>query len=429
MSRLLKAYLASFSGLSREVWLLSLVMLINRSGTMVLPFLSLYLTSELGFTLAQAGGVLSAFGLGAIVGSWLGGRLTDQFGYYIVQACSLFLGGIAFLILGELQTETSWYIGIFLTSVVVSTFRPANTTAIGVYADPKLVTRSITLNRLAINLGWAIGPAVAGWLAHSVGYEALFWVNCASNLLAAFFYRFNLSPQKPNSDSGSTPKQIKKAIPNPEVKASGVWQNRPFLLVVFFQMLVMVGFMQVFSTLPIYLEEVLSWNEGQIGLLLGLNGILIVIIEMPLVAWLEKRYTTLQMVRLGTLFVGGGLFCLFAGVNWVGFVWIYAILITIGEMVNFPFGETYALSLAQPHSRGRYMGVYGLAFSGAFVIAPLLGTRLAEHGSWNLLWGIMGVLSLLAAWGIGWISRPPAKKLGSDPLPAGGDIVPAGTSD
>ncbi|MEM9984522.1 MAG: MFS transporter [Bacteroidota bacterium] len=427
MSRLLKAYLASFSGLSREVWLLSVVMLINRSGTMVLPFLSLYLTSELGFSLAQAGGVLSAFGLGAIVGSWLGGRLTDRFGYYVVQVCSLFLGGVAFLMLGQLQTEISWYIGIFLTSVVVSTFRPANTTAIGVYADPKLVTRSITLNRLAINLGWAIGPAVAGWLAHSVGYEALFWVNCASNLLAAFFYRFNLSPKKSESTPAANSPTDKEAVPVSEAKPNGVWQNRPFLLVVFFQMLVMVGFMQVFSTLPIYLEEVLSWNEGKIGLLLGLNGILIVIIEMPLVAWLEKRYTTLQMVRLGTIFVGGGLLCLFAGENWVGFVWVYAILITIGEMVNFPFGETYALSLAQPHNRGRYMGVYGLAFSGAFVIAPLVGTHLAEHGSWNLLWGIMGGLSFLAAWGIGRINQPPVEKPESGPLPADEGIAPAGT--
>lgn len=396
MQFLIRLYLAPFRGLSREVWLLSLVMLINRSGTMVIPFLSLYLTQEQGFTLEQAGLVLSCFGIGSMVGTWIGGRLTDRFNYYEVQFWSLLMAGLLFLSLKELNSLPMWCFMVFLTSTVGDAFRPANMAAIGVYSKPENLTRSITLNRLAVNLGWTAGPGVAGWLAHTVGYEALFWVNCMASISAAIVYRFTLRP-RPEVEAE---KKATQAEAQSDGAKSEPLANPKFLYFVFLQMLVMVGFMQIFSTLPIYLEEHVGMTEGAIGLLISVNGLIIALTEMPLIAWLEPRFRPMRLIRLGMLFIGGSILILLFTESSPIIIWLYILGITIGEMVNFPFGQTYVLNLAQPHNRGRYMGVYGLAFSGAFILAPWLGAKLVSLFGWSPLWLILSGVTIAAAFGM-----------------------------
>src|SRR6476659_1813781 len=168
----LQLYRNSYSGLSRQMWWLALVIFINRSGTMVIPFLTVYLTSK-GYTLAQAGYVMAAFGCGSILGGYLGGRLTDRFGYYYVQVFSLLLNGILFIVLGQMQTLLQFMICIFVLSSLGESFRPANSAAVSAYSNENNRTRCYSLNRLAINMGWAIGPAIGGVLA-SINYHLLF---------------------------------------------------------------------------------------------------------------------------------------------------------------------------------------------------------------------------------------------------------------
>jgi predicted MFS family arabinose efflux permease len=173
-----RSYRNAYSGLSRETWLLSLIMLINRSGTMVVPFMALYLTDpdEMGFSIGKAGVVVGLFGAGAFCGAWLGGRLTDKIGFYPVQLITLTGGGILFMILGQMKTYPLICLFTFLLSFVNEAFRPANSTAIAFYSKEENRTRSYALNRLAINIGWAVGSGLGGFLAH-INYELLFWVD------------------------------------------------------------------------------------------------------------------------------------------------------------------------------------------------------------------------------------------------------------
>src|SRR6476619_1090791 len=108
-----RLYKNAYSGLPRSMWWLALVMFINRSGTMVIPFLTVYLTSK-GYSLAQAGYVMAAFGCGSILGSYMGGRLTDRFGHYHVQVLSLFLNGLFFIVLAQMQTLLQFAVCIFV---------------------------------------------------------------------------------------------------------------------------------------------------------------------------------------------------------------------------------------------------------------------------------------------------------------------------
>ncbi|MEZ4829106.1 MAG: MFS transporter [Bacteroidia bacterium] len=182
-------YKNSFSGLPREIWLISMVSLINRSGAMVVPFLTVYLTRKMGFSLIEAGWVMSAFGLGSIAGAIVGGRLTDRVGHYQVQFWALLLGGGMYFVL--MQMETLWTIAVttFFTSLVNDSFRPANMSSISAYSPKNLYTRSVALLRFAINLGFSIGPAVGGFLAATVGYKWLFVVDGMTCIAAAIVFR------------------------------------------------------------------------------------------------------------------------------------------------------------------------------------------------------------------------------------------------
>ncbi|MER3464179.1 MAG: hypothetical protein C4329_06950 [Chitinophagaceae bacterium] len=144
-------YRNAYSGLSKSIWWLALVMFVNRSGTMVIPFLTVYLV-EKGYTLAQAGFVMGTFGLGAILGGFIGGKLTDKYGFFFVQFASLLFNGIMFFVLG--QMHSLWQIAtcVFLLSSLGEAFRPANAAAIVAYSNDHNRTRCYSLNRLAINL-------------------------------------------------------------------------------------------------------------------------------------------------------------------------------------------------------------------------------------------------------------------------------------
>ena len=158
-------YKESFSGLSHSVWLLCLIMFINRAGAMVLPFMTLYLTDDLHFTKTSAGWVMGAYGAGSILGAYIGGQLTDRFGYYYIQFYSLVLGSLLLFLLVFLEGFYVITATVFMFAAISDTLRPANSVAIAAYATEENRTRSFSLMRFAINLGFSIGPVDGGLVA------------------------------------------------------------------------------------------------------------------------------------------------------------------------------------------------------------------------------------------------------------------------
>ena len=155
----------AFSGINSAVWFLSLAMFINRCGTMVIVFMTVYATKKLHFSVEQAGVIMAMFGVGSLFGVLLSGKLTDKIGYYKIMVGSLFSGGLLFIVLAQLTQFYPIAICAFLVSLFGEAFRPANMAAIAKYSKPENFTRSLSLNRLAINLGFSIGPAAGGfWL-------------------------------------------------------------------------------------------------------------------------------------------------------------------------------------------------------------------------------------------------------------------------
>ena len=390
MKKLYFNYLETFKGLSREVWWLSLVTLINRAGTMVIPFLSLYLTKSLDFTLENVGWIMSFFGLGSVVGSWLGGKLTDKIGFYKVMLVSLLLTGVSFVAMQFITTFLGFCTGIFFLMLIADMFRPAMFVALSSYSKPENKTRSVTLIRLAINLGFSAGPAVGGIIITSLGYAGLFWVDGITCFLAGILLLKVLHPKK-----AKVVDDIK--VTNP----ISAYSDKAFWIFLVAMVLFGVVFLQYFSTVPLYYKDVHFLSELEIGLLMGLNGFLIFVMEMPLIKWLENSKNSKVKLMLIGLILTGLSFVVLNMSSWVGILVIGMLLMTVGEMIAFPFSNAFAMSRAKKGNQGQYMALYSISFSVAHIFGHNSGMQLIDRfgfeTTWNIITGlsIIGILFLL----------------------------------
>ncbi|HWJ91156.1 MAG TPA: MFS transporter [Flavisolibacter sp.] len=370
----IQLYRNAYSGLSRSMWWLSLVMFINRCGTMVIPFLTVYLTAK-GYSLAQAGYVMAAFGGGSILGGYIGGRLTDRFGHLHVQFFSLLLNGILFIVLGQMQTFWQFASCIFVLSSLGEAFRPANSAAIASYSNETNRTRCYSLNRLAINLGWAVGPAVGGFLA-GINYALLFWADGITCILASVLLYFVFSPGR-----------VKKTAVHEQVKktSDSAYRDRTFLKGMFYIFLVGLCFFQMFSTIPVYYKEVVHLKESTIGWVLAMNGLIIAFIEMVMVYKLENRRRPEQYMMAGALLIGLAFLTLYTAREFT-VVLSSMIIITFGEMLLFPFMNNFWVKRSTEKNRGQYAALYTMSFSAAIVLAPTFSSQVATWLGFDALW-------------------------------------------
>lgn len=391
LGRTISLYTNAYSGLSRSTWLLSLVMLVNRSGTMVIPFMTIYLTQpSMGYSIGQAGLVMGIFGLGAICGGFLGGKLTDLIGFHRVQLVALSGGGMLFMILGQMHSYPLICLCTFLLSLVNEAFRPANSTAIAHYCKEENRTRSYSMNRLAVNLGWAVGGAMGGILA-SINYHLLFWVDGATNLLAALLLRYFLSgagtqhpvhKEKVHDNAGGSP-----------------YRDKIYLAFIGCTILFAGCFFQLFTILPVYYKKILHMPEYMIGLLMTLNGVLITLFEMVLVFKLEGKRENLFYVFNGTLLVALSFLLLNIIPLSMFSAFICMLFTTLGEITAMPFMNSFWIARTSRNNRGQYAGLYTIAWSTAQALGPLGGAQAAEHFGFRTLWWIAGGVSTLAAIG------------------------------
>ena len=380
------AYKNAYTGLSRSTWLLSIVMLINRSGTMVVPFLTLYLIRTLGYTVSEAGFVFAFFGAGAFSGAYFGGKLTDKIGFYPVQIITLVGGGLMFFALSAMKTY--WLICLFtyLLAFINEAFRPANSAAVAFYSNPGNRTRSYALNRLAINIGWAVGSSVGGILAH-INYSLLFYVDGITNLAAAVLIWKFLKPLN-----------FKEEIARHKVtKALSAYKDKTYLFFILLTVFFACCFFQIFTNLSAFFAEELHFSEPLIGFLLAINGVIIAIVEMVLVYKLEGRGKNLHYISLGIFMVG--LSFLMLNIPGLGPMVAFFIitLLTFGEIFSMPFMNSFWIGRSQPANRGQYAALYTMAWSAAQTLGPLGGSQIAGYFGFKWLWFSVGLTCFIVA--------------------------------
>ncbi len=381
----------AFSGLSSTIWFLSLAMFINRCGTMVIIFMSVYATKQLNFSIKQAGTIMAMFGVGSLIGVFISGKLTDKIGYYKIMFVSLFVGGSLFLVLAQLNTFYPIAICTFFVSLFGDAFRPANMAAIAKFSKPENFTRSLSLNRLAVNLGFSVGPALGGLLAQH-NYKNLFYADGFTCILAALVIAFFVKDK-----NNQTSKVIEDNHHN-KVNISP-FKDRPYMFFTFLGILYATAFFQMFSTMPIYYKDVHHLTEQKIGLLMAFNGISVAVIEMVLIYKIENKLKPLQFAMIGSaLLMLNYLILLFA----VNFAWLLfsMLLITISEMLAMPFMTTYMINRAGPERKGSYASVYSMTWSVAQIISPIIATQTIAMAGHNVLWILFALLGLTVTLGM-----------------------------
>ncbi|WP_299681310.1 MFS transporter [uncultured Dokdonia sp.] len=386
MKLILRNYIKTFEGLSKEVWWLSLITFVNRFGAMVIPFLSIYLNESIGITLSDIAWIMSAYGLGSVVGSYIGGKLTDLIGYYKVILLSLFFTGINFLWVMHIAYFWGLCFSFFILITLADMGRPAFFVALSAYSKPENKTRSLTLLRLAINLGMGAGPMIGGLLIGTVGYHALFYADGFTCLLAALLMMYVLNPK--------TVKEVdtEVVVENPIAPEKDITYVYFLIGLILFAM----AFLPLFTVVPLYYTTVYEISKPNIGLLMGINPIMIVLLEMPLVTWLlKKKYDNIQLTIIGIAFTGLS-YIVLVWEAWIGVLFISIVLMTFGEMIGFPFSNKFALDRSKIGKQGAFMGLYSMAFAIASIFSHNAGMQITAKYGFKVVWLFIFGLTVIA---------------------------------
>jgi predicted MFS family arabinose efflux permease len=392
-SAVVRTYREAYGGLPRAAWLLALLELVNRSGMMVLFFLTLYMTRQLGFSVVQAGYVMSAYGLGSMLGTYFGGRLCDRLGAYHVQKLSLATSAVLLVVLQ--LPRSPWLLALLALALaaVQDALHPANAAATAQLCAPELRAKGFALHRLAGNLGISIGPVVGGYLAQR-DYRALFWADGLTTLAAAGLALLFLRSAGPHVDAGS----------GPAVPARTPWRNRGFVRLLPLVFGVGLIFAQFFTMFPLYLRSAYGLPESSVGRLIAVNTVLIVAVEMLLMHALRHRRPE-GVVAVGTVLLGlgFGLMPFGAGATYAAFT---VVVWTFGEMLTLPTLMSLVTLRSDPAALGEYQGLTSLGFAAASTLGPILASWLYAAAGGNSVWYACGGLGLLLGAGFAVLRAP-----------------------
>jgi MFS family permease len=366
--------------LPRPAWILFAGSFVNRFGSFVSVFLVLYLVNS-GFSPAQAGLAASAYGGGGLASAFVGGYLADRLGRRGTIALSMFGAAVAALLLSQARSLGLIIPLTALFGMLSELYRPASAALL---ADVVPEGRRLTAfagYRLAVNAGFAFGPAVAGYLAQ----RSFFFLFLGEALTSAVLGVVALIALPEGGRSQRTEERRGESF-------RAIWADRRFLWFLLASVLAAFVYDQSFATLPLHVRTN-GLGATTYGWLISLNGLLVVALEFPLIG-ITRRFAAPRVIATGVVLTGIGF--AFTGVaDTVLLLAVTVVIWTFGEMIAAPVGNAYVADLAPPHLRGRYQGAFSLTFSLGFVLAPAIGTQLF---AWSpaALWltcGVLGVVS------------------------------------
>ncbi len=375
-------YRDAFGGLPRLTWLLCLAAFLNRCGAMVVPFLGLYAKQRFGYSASEAGVVLAIYGAGAVTGSFAGGWLTDRLGPVRLQVLALGLAGVWMLSMTQVLVPGWLEASVFVLVVLNEAFSPGSVTAVASSVPAALRRKALSLNRLMLNLGWAFGPTIGGYLV-AVDFRLMFVVDGATCGLAALFLATCLGGYDP-----------RPAPPVAGERPGRPFRDRHFVWLMLANVIVLLAFMQYFTTGARVFEDQ-GFDTRAIGWFLAVNPVMIVLFEMPVVHALRDR-PALPVVAAGSLVVGIGYLLLLPAFGGAGIVVAMAV-VAGGELLQMPLLGAHVNDHAPKHARGAYNGAHGMTFSVGQILAPLGGGPLYDWLGAAALWWACGALGAIAA--------------------------------
>ncbi|MHB8906741.1 MAG: MDR family MFS transporter [Melioribacteraceae bacterium] len=379
----------------RNVWLVTAATLINRSGTMVLPFLVIYMTTKIAVSQSAAGMVLAFYGAGALITAPFVGKLSDKLGSLLVMKSSLILTGVVIILYSFVQNYYAILVVTLLWAVISEAFRPANLSLISNEVKPEQRKTAFALNRLAINLGMSIGPVVGGFLS-AFNFSLLFYVNGITSILAGIFLM--ISQIRPRKKVRSEKKE-ENLIFEPAItqkQSLSILKDKTFLLFMLALIPVELVFFQFLGGLPLYIVHDLKYSTATFGILMAVNTVLIILVEVPLNNAMS-HWDDRKSLALGALLCAVGYGAMVISQSLVLIV-VTIVIWTFGEMIFFPSSASYTAVLSPQQRRGEYMGYFQVTFSFSLMVGPWLGALVLDHFSSTILWSgafVLGIISTI----------------------------------
>ncbi|NUK02813.1 MDR family MFS transporter [Streptomyces lunaelactis] len=399
----------SVSGLPREFWWLWTSTLINRLGAFVATFMALYLTLERGYSPAYAGLVASLHGLGGVVSSLGGGVMADRLGRRPTLLIAQSSTAVSVAVLGFVQHPVAIAAVAFVVGMASNASRPAVQAMMADIVRPEDRVRAFSLNYWAINLGFAISSAGAGFIAE-YSYLAGFLGEAVMTLICAIVIFVKLPESRPERAKATADKPAE-----PEISMGTVLRDGRFMSVVGLSFLIALIFMQGHVGLPLAMGAD-GFSSSDFGMAIAVNGVLIVALQIPVTRFIEHRDPR-RLLIISALLAGYG----FGLTAFAGSVAVYAVTIcvwTLAEIVNAPTQTGLVVRLSPLHGRGRYQGMYTLSWSVAALIAPLMSGVIIDRYGAQWLWGTCAVLGTVAGLGYWLLMRNLPAESAEDADPA-----------
>ncbi|MFI6446349.1 MDR family MFS transporter [Kitasatospora sp. NPDC050543] len=412
-ARIRRAATETMGGLPRQFWWLWTATLVNRLGGFVVTFLALYLTTDRGYSASYAGLVASLFGLGSAVAAVGGGVLTDRIGRRPTLVAAQLGTALFTAVLGFTDGPVAIAAVAFLVGLCNNASRPAVSAIIADIVPAADRVRAFALNYWAINIGFGVSAAAAGLIA-THGYLVLFLLDALSTLLCAVLIFVKIPETRPDVPAARRDE--------PTVGLGSVFRDGRFMVVVALNLLLALVVQQGSTTLAVDMGRA-GISATQYGLVIGLNGLLIVLLQIPLTRAMEGRSRTALLVASALLTGWGFGLTALAGSSALFYAGTVAVW-TIGEIMNAPTMMALVAELSPTHARGRYQGVHSLSWSLASFVGPAAGGLLLQHVGGGAVWGACAVCGTLAALGYAVLGRQPgaptaaAEPVGAVPVAA-----------
>jgi MFS family permease len=390
-----RAVRETVSGLPREFWWLWTSTLVNRLGAFVATFMALYLTLDRGYSATYAGLVAALHGLGGVLSSLGGGVMADRLGrrptLLIAQAST----AVSVALLGFVHDPVAIAGVAFLVGMASNASRPAVQAMMADIVRPEDRIRAFSLNYWAINLGFAVSSMAAGFIAE-VSYRAGFLIEAGMTMACAILVFLRLPESKPAEPA------VRTAAPEDSVSLGTVLRDGRFMSVVGLSFLIALIFQQGSVGLPVAMGEA-GFTPAEYGMAIAVNGVLIVVLQIPVTRFIEHRDPR-RLLVVSSLLAGYG-FALTAFAGSVGVIALTVCVWTLAEIVNAPTQTGLVVRLSPVHGRGRYQGMYTMSWSVAALVAPLLSGFVIDRFGAEWLWGSCAVLGTVAGAGYAALMR------------------------
>ena len=400
-------------------WIVVGVMFIDRvGGTMLFPFFSLYITQKFSVGMTQAGAILGFFSIFGMLGSMIGGALTDKLGRRSLILFGLIFSALSTLSLGLVKEFWMLFPLAVLTGLLSDVAGPAHQAMIADILPENQRTEGFGILRVVGNMAWILGPTIGGLIANR-SYFYLFVIDAIISCIVAGLFFMLIPETKPESRVGTEGQSVLQTFAG----YGSVLRDLAYVAFIVAGMLMLLAYQQMYSTLSVYLRDNHGITPQGYGFLLTSSAITVIIFQF----WVTRRIkhrSPFLMMALGTLFymVGFGLF------GFVTVYWLFAlniVIVTIGEMIIMPTSQALAANFAPEDMRGRYMAVFGLTWSIPSIFGPGMAGLILDNLNPNLLWYVAGILCAIAAFAYYALHLRLGKQKRFIPLSTDENLVPA----